>query len=337
MGLFYIGFVASFVILLIINLYWLVANIYFSFLGLQTLLQGYGLIEGILLSSWLKWILLADIIWLLFAILWSITRKNYRTEKNFNYLQYNKINEPNVCVVIPAYNEKLAIESVVKDFIGAQNVHCVLVIDNNSTDGTPDIAERCGAKVIRKDRNMGWAHSCVEGMKEALKTNCNVVVLVEGGGTCNTYDLSRMISYLDNCEMTVGTRQLQLLSEKGNQIKMVYVWGNYILAKLIQIKFFSLLHMGTVNLTDVGCIYRAIRKDKLEKIMPEFYKPDSKEVIPGDEFTLFMTINALKKNLRVIEIPISFNKRVGISKTESDKKLKAVIIGLKFFWYILRS
>ena len=71
--------------------------------------------------------------------------------------------------------------------------------------------------------------------------------------------------------------------------------------------------------------------------MPKFYKPDSKEVIPGDEFTLFMTINALKNNLRVNEIPVTFKKRVGVSKIESDKKLKAVLIGLKFFWYILRS
>ncbi len=336
MGLFYIGVVASFVILLILNLYWLVANIYFSFIGLQTLLQGYGLIEGILLSSWLKWILLADVIWLSITITWSIRRKHYRTDENLYYLKYNKINEPNICVVIPAYNEKLAIESVVKDFIGAKNVHCVLVIDNHSTDGTPDIAERCGAKVIRKDKNMGWAHSCYVGMKEALKTNCNIVVLVEGDGTCNAYDLSKMIPYLDNCEMTVGTRQLQVLSEKGNQIKMVYVWGNYILAKLIQIKFFSLLHMGTVNLTDVGCLYRSIRREALEKIIHQFTKPKSEEVIPADEFTLFMTMIALKNNLRVVEIPIAFKKRIGISKTGSDKKSKAVLIGLKFLWYILR-
>lgn len=337
MSLFYVGISASFFILLIINLLWFGLNIYFwSFQGIQAFLQGYEFVEGIFASTYLKWILLADITLLSIILGWSIKRKHFQTE-SFNYLEYNKINEPSICVAIPAYNEKLVIESVVKDFIGAKNVHQVIVIDNNSTDGTPDIAEKSGAKVIRKDRNMGFSHSCVVGMKEALKTNCNVVVLVEGDGTCNSYDLSRMIPYLDNCEMVVGTRQIQVLSEKGNQIKMIYVWGNYLLAKAIQIKFFSLLHMGIVNLTDVGCIYRAIRKNALEKIIHEFYKPDSKEVIPGDEFTLFMTIKALKNNLKVIEIPVSFNKRVGISKTGSDKKLKAVLIGFRFLWYILRS
>jgi len=184
---------------------------------------------------------------------------------------------------------------------------------------------------------MGFAHSLVVGMIESLKTNCNIIVLVEAEGTCNAYDLDRMIPYLDNCEMVVGTRQLQVLSEKGNQIKMVYVWGNFILAKLIQIKFFSLLHMGVVNLTDVGCIYRAIKKESLEKIIHEFTKPDSDEVIPGEEFTLFMTIKALRNNLRIVEIPISFKKRIGISKTHSDKKFRAIIIGFKFLWFILRS
>jgi len=337
MGLFYIAVAASFLILFIINLVWLGLNLYFWInFGLQALLEERNFVEGIYFSTYLKWILLADAIWLSTLIAWSIKRKHYRTEEDLHYLKYNKINEPSICVVIAAYNEKLAIESVVKDFIDTQNVDQVIVVDNCSTDGTPDIAEKCGAKVIRKDRNMGWAHSFVVGMKEALKTNCNIIVLAEGDGTLNAYDLSKMIPYLDNCDMVLGTRQIQILSEKGNQIKMVYVWGNYFLAKAIQIKFFSLLHMGVVNLTDVGCIYRAIRKKPLEKIIHEFTKPDSEEVIPGEEFTLFMTIKALRNNLKIVEIPISFKKRVGISKTGSDKKLGAIVIGLKFLWFILR-
>ena len=338
MTLFYFAFSVSFFVLLIINLVWIVGNVYlWAVNGLQSILQGFNFVEGIFASTQLKWIILADLIWLSIAISWSIRRKHFRTKGEINYLKYDKINEPSICVVIAAYNEKFAIESVVKDFIGAQNVNQVIVVDNNSSDGTPDIAEKCGAKVIRKDRNMGFAHSFVIGMIESLKTNCNIIVLVEGEGTCNAYDLSRMIPYLDNCDMAVGTRQIQVLSEKGNQIKMVYVWGNYFLAKAIQFKFFSLLHMGVVNLTDVGCIYRAIRKESLEKIIHEFTKPDSKEVIPGEEFTLFMTIKALRNNLKLVEIPISFKKRVGISKTGSDKKLRAIVIGLKFLWFILRS
>jgi hypothetical protein len=50
-----------------------------------------------------------------------------------------------------------------------------------------------------------------------------------------------------------------------------------------------------------------------------------------------MTIESLRHNLRIIEVPVSFKKRVGISKIGSEKKLKAIKIGFIFLWYILRS
>ena len=67
--------------------------------------------------------------------------------------------------------------------------------------------------------------------------------------------------------MVVGSRQSQVISEKGNQNSGFFVWANFFLAKLIQIKYLSLEHMGIVNLTDVGCVYRVIKRDALEKII----------------------------------------------------------------------
>jgi hypothetical protein len=95
--------------------------------------------------------------------------------------------------------------------------------------------------------------------------------------------------------------------------------------------------MGTVQLTDVGCLYRIIRKESLDSIIHRFTKPKTNEVIPNDEFTLFMTIEALKNNLRIVEVPITFKKRLGKSKIGSDKKMKAIKLGLHFLWYILKS
>ena len=120
---------------------------------------------------------------------------------------------------------------------------------------------------------------------------------------------------------------------------MFYVWGNFLLAKLIQIKYFSLQHMGIVSLTDVGCSYRCIRRESLTKIITQFTNSKTGEVIVKPEsglFALFMTMIGIKNNLRIVEIPITFKKRIGVSKTESDKKIKAVKYGLEFFWFILR-
>ncbi len=48
-----------------------------------------------------------------------------------------------------------------------------------------------------------------------------------------------------------------------------------------------------------------------------------------------MTTLGIRNDLRIVEVPVTFQKRVGISKTKSDKKLRAIRYGLEFFWYIL--
>lgn len=336
MGFFYLGMAISFVIIFVADIVFLAVNLYFwATNGLQALLQGLNFAERIYYSAVIKWLLIPNVLWLVTAAVISLGRKNFGTDQQ-NYLFYKKIENPKTCVVIPAYNEELAIGKVVKDFLTQEDVKKVIVVDNYSIDKTVEIAEKEGAIVIKKKQNLGFAHSCVMGLKEALKTDANIICLVEGDGTCSGYDMKKMVSYLNNGDMVIGTRQLQVLSEKENQIGMIHVWGNYCLAKLIQIKFFSLIHMGVAVFTDVGCLYRVIRKEALEKIIEKFTDSNGK-VIPSYELTLFMTIESLKTGLKIIEIPISFKNRIGTSKIGSEKKWKAIQIGFKFLWYILKS
>ncbi len=340
MGVLYSTLVLATIALFIINIVFIVESlIYWGTYGLQTVLGGLNLVERIFSSTYLKWILFADIIWLILVTSFLVKRKNYRTNENLNYLSSNIISEPSICVIIPTYNEEMVIESVVKDYLNQEYVKYVLVIDNHSSDKTIEIAERCGARVIKKEKNMGYAHSCVMGLKESLKTSANIIVLTEADGTFSARDLSKMIPYLENSDMVIGTRQIQVLSEKGNQNKMMYVWGNFLLAKLLQIKYFSLLHMGVVILTDVGCSYRCMRKEALEKIMPQFTKPNFEVIVKPHSglFALFMTELGIKNDLKLVEVPITFKRRVGISKTQSDKKIKAIKYGLEFFWFIIRN
>tara|TARA_B100000745_G_scaffold230573_1_gene154772 strand:+ start:1635 stop:2696 length:1062 start_codon:yes stop_codon:yes gene_type:complete len=337
-GFLYIVLAITFVILLAINITWIVTNIVFwAFNGLQALLVDPSVIESIYLSTFLKWILLGDIIWIASALTFAFMRKDYRTDPKEHYLVKKPLDTQTMCVVLPAYNEELSIESVVKDFINFKNVKQVIVVDNNSSDKTIEIAEKAGAKVIKNKKNMGMAYSCVEGLRESLKIDVDVITLLESDGTCVSDDLNKMVPYLQNCDTVIGTRALQVLSEKGNQLGLLHVWGNYFLAKLIQVKFFSLLHMGVVSLTDVGCMYRIIRKDALEKIIDKFVDSKTGNVIPDLEFTLFMTMECLKGNLRIVEIPVTFKRRVGPSKTNSQKNSVAISVGFKYLWYILKS
>jgi len=191
-------------------------------------------------------------------------------------------------------------------------------------------------KIIHKNQNKGFAHSYVLGLKEALKTNSNVILTTEAGDTYNAYDISKMLPFLENCDMVIGSRQNQVLTEKGNQNSVLHVWGNLFLAKLIQIKYFNFLHMGFVNLTDVGCIYRMFTRSSVETIIDELTFPNTDKPVAGIAISLHITVLGIEHDLRIIEIPVTFKKRIGKSKLMSNKKLKAIHYGLTYLWFILK-
>ena len=265
-----------------------------------------------------------------------LQRKHFKTDPAQHFLKYNPINSPRLCVTIAAYNEQDSIEKTVKDFIKHRDVESVIVVDNKSMDDTALLAEKCGAKVIRQEKNRGFAHSYAIGLKEALKTDANIIATAEADGTNNAYDLDKMIPYLSNCDMVVGTRQVQIFTQKGNQNSIMHVWGNYWLAKLIQFKYFSLHHFGIINLTDVGCLFRVIKKESLEKLTDQFIDHKTGDAIGGPAFPLYLTMRSIEKNLRIVEVPLTFNKRLGQSKTRSDEKISGIKYGLIFLKFILR-
>jgi len=334
LGKIFAGIFFSFFALLVIHIFFLVLHI---FLWITEGLVLGIFVETIYFSVLLKWMILADIIWVSFVLGFVLKRKKYKTEPQ-HYLSYEPIKHPIAAVIIPTFNEADNVEKVVKDYKMQPNVKYVYVIDNNSSDKTPDIAEKCGAVVIRKKINKGFGDSCVIGFNEVLKTDANIVALTECDGTFNAYDITKMIPYLDNCDMVVGTRIIQVLTEKGNQNGMFNTWGNFFIGKLIQLKYFSLLHMGVTSFTDVGCGYRCIRRDGLEKIIGQIRNDYLNKIgKDGWMFNPYITLCSVDNELKTVEIPITFNRRSGISKSGSDEKSKGFKLGLRMIWLILSS
>jgi hypothetical protein len=303
--------------------------------GIESIISGQTLIENIYYSIYLRWILLADLIWLIAWFVFILQRKSYKTNSDLHYLQFEKIENPKICIIIPTYNEELSIEKVVKDFINQKYVEHVIVVDNNSSDKTVEIAKASNAKVITKNENKGYSHSLVLGLKEAVKTDANIIGTVEADGTFNAYDLEKMIPYLDNCDMVIGTRQNQVMTEKGNQNSGFFVWANFILAKLIQMKYVSLEHMGIVNLTYVGCVYRIMKKESLEKIVDKLTHNGTDQPIGGVGIGLYFTMQCIENDQKIIEIPVTFKKRIGKSKISGVSTGKTIRVGLNFLWLIL--
>jgi glycosyltransferase involved in cell wall biosynthesis len=339
MGLLYAMLVLSFIGLVIINVTFLIINfINWSVNGLDFIIHEETFVEIIYFSIFLKWMALADVLWIIVMLGFMLKRKHYKTDSTLHYLTTQKIDEPKLCVIIPTFNEENSIETIIHDFQSQENIQNIIVVDNHSTDKTVELAKKFDVTIIQKDTNKGLADSVFLGLSEFLKTTSNIVVITECDGTFSGNDLTKMIPYLDNCDMVIGTRQVQVLTEKNNQNSMFYVWGNYALAKLIQLKYFSLTNLGIVELTDVGCLYRCIRRDALEKIKHSLNSSEAQKIVKNPNSGLianFLTLLAIENNFRLVEIPITFRVRTGISKTESDKKFKAIVYGLRFFWFIL--
>ncbi len=305
--------------------------------GIQFYFQNRTFFQNVAASQYLKWILLIDAIWLILFFIYSISRRKYRAEDEKHFLQYNPLLEPEICVIIPAYNEESSIQQVIRDYINHKFVKEVIVIDNHSDDRTVELARECGAKVITKSENRGYAHSLVIGLKEALNTNANAIALTEADGTLSAYDFDKMVPYLDHCDVVNGSRQVQILTEKGNlRESAIHIWGNYFLSKLIQLKYLNWTHLGIFNVNDQGCMLRIFRRKVIEEIQNELNYPGTDIAIGGVSFTVFLTMKCLEKDYRIIEVPVTYKKRSGESKIGSDKIIKNLKGGLNVLSIILK-
>ena len=195
-----------------------------------------------------------------------------------------------------------------------------------------------GAIIVEKESNKGFADSCLMGLKKSLETDANIIVLTECDGTYAGHDIEKLVPFLDECDVAIGSRLIQVLTEKGNQNGMFNTWGNFFLAKLIQIKYFSLLHMGIVSFTDVGCTFRCIRREALEKIIDGMINDYKKNIdTDGWLFLPYFNMIGIEKELKIIEVPITFKKRHGKSKSQVNRKHKGIMYGLKFMWFIIKT
>ena len=329
----------TFVILFIVNISWLIVNLYlWSTEGIIAVTgeENDGLFEDIYYSEYARWIIWANLGWIASLLIFIFRSKHYKTDPALHYLQFDDISNPKMCVAIPSYNEEQTIGQVVTDYKNQKFVESVIVIDNNSSDNTVEIAKQHGATVIKKNENKGFSHSFVLGLKESLKTDANIVVVTEADGTYSGGDLSKLLPYLENSDMVSGSRQTQILTEKGNQNSRFLVWGNLFLAKLIQLKHFSLDHSAVVNLTDVGCYFMIIKRDALLKIIDQLSKKETEKLTWHLTLRLYTTLLVIEKDLRLVEVPVTYKKRIGKSKIGTGKNLRTIKMGLLFLWVILR-
>lgn len=222
-----------------------------------------------------------------------------------------------ISVVIPAYNEEKGIVKVIDDF-SQPYIDEIIVVDNNSNDRTAEFAKKKGARVVM-ERKQGYGYALVRGMKDAKG---DIIVLTEADATFAGRDMEKLLAYIDDVDMVLGTRLTRELTERGAKMDWFLLYGNLFIAKLLQLRFW-----GKTRLTDVGCTFRAIKKEALKKIINQFE-------IGGSHFSPEMIIVALKNGLKTVEIPVKYRVRIGESKITYNK-WRSFLLGLKMIRLVL--
>ncbi len=211
-----------------------------------------------------------------------------------------------ISVIIPALNEEKAISKVIADI--PDWVDDIIVVDNGSTDKTGETASACGAIVVSEPVR-GYGKACLRGIAELR--DCNIVVFLDGDYSDYPCEMHLIVDPVLNgiADLALGSRT-QGKSQKGALTPQQRI-GNHLACFLMRL-------FWNVRYTDLGP-FRAIRYDHLNALAM------SDE---GYGWTIEMQIKAALHNLAILETPVRYRARIGISKI-SGTLIGSVKAGIK--------
>jgi glycosyltransferase involved in cell wall biosynthesis len=223
-----------------------------------------------------------------------------------------------VSVVLGTYAEKDSIQGVINGFLATGLVDEVVVVNNNAEPGTREEVEQTEARQVFESKQ-GYGYSYRRGLAEATG---DLLILAEPDGTFLPRDAVKLLTYSDDCDAVFGTRTTREMIWSGANMGTFLKWGNWAVAKLVEVLF------NTSHLSDVGCTYRLLTRDTLEKIQPKF-------TVGGSHFGPELMLLVITSGARVVEVPVNYLPRVGESSVTGDLR-KAVKLGFQMIGFILR-
>ena len=221
---------------------------------------------------------------------------------------------PEVIVIIPAFNEARAIGRVVRD-IPADRVDEIVVVNNASTDETARNARMAGATVLCEDRK-GYGRACLLGIGYAREKRARIVVFLDGDYSDYPEEMPKLLDPIlrNEADFVLGSR-IRGQHEPGALLPQALV-GNRIACLLMRL-------IWGAAFTDLGP-FRAIRFDALEAL-------DMRDETFG--WTIEMQIKAVRAGLRYQEVPVSYRRRIGMSKV-TGSVAGTVKASAKILWTI---
>jgi len=183
-----------------------------------------------------------------------------------------------VTVVIPASNEAEKIGNVVRGIRKVSKDYKIIVIDDGSTDRTKEVAESLGCETHRLGKNMGKGFACRLGVEKAKTEK---IVFIDADGQFFLEEIPKLAKKLDGCDVVIGAR-------KAKEIPIQRRLSNWFARTLVN-------SITKSKFRDVLCGFRAARKSSFEKMGLEKNRY---------EFESEMLIKAVRKGMRVCEVPV---------------------------------
>jgi dolichol-phosphate mannosyltransferase len=220
-------------------------------------------------------------------------------------------------VCLPTYNERENLERMVRSLV-AEGVR-VLVVDDNSPDGTGDVADRLAAEleqvdVLHRERKQGLGPAYLAGFRRALASGAELVLEMDCDFSHDPKDVPRLIAAAeDGADLVLGSRYVP-----GGQIPN---WG--VLRRFISRGgcVYAQLWLQT-RLRDLTGGFKCYRREVLETIDLDAIKSK------GYAFQIEGTYRTLRKGFRVVEVPITF-----VDREEGGSKMSNAIV-LEAIWKV---
>lgn len=239
-------------------------------------------------------------------------------------VRYVPLANRKVTVALTAYNDEASIAEAVRDFLEHPLVARVVVVSNNSTDRTFERAKAAGAIAINEPAP-GYGRCVYRCLSEATKfEDTNLVVLCEGDRTFRAFDIDKLVAFAPHADIVNGTRTVEPLRQYATQLSTFMFYGNVFVGKLLEAK-----HLGRGTITDVGTTYKLCHRQALERLLPAL------DPSVNLEFNAHLLDIALGSGLVVVESPITFHARVGVSKGGNVNNWRGFTVGTRMIFGLL--
>ncbi len=219
-----------------------------------------------------------------------------------------------VLVIIPTYNEAENVERIVERVRRSTPDVDILIADDNSPDGTGQIADRLAeadahVKVLHRRGKEGLGAAYIAGFRWGMERGYDVLVEMDADGSHQPEELPRLLGALPGADLVIGSRWVP----QGRAVN----WPKYREAISRGGSLYSRIALG-VKLRDMTAGYRAFRRATLEGI--DLGSVNSQ----GYCFQIDLAWRSVKRGFRVVEVPITFIEReLGASKMSQKIVIEA--------------